>query len=74
MAKQCSDCVFYDAPPDANPLCRINAPVPADITGGGSTAAVWPQVAPTDWCGQGYNPIDGWYVEIARPQGYGGLR
>lgn len=55
MAKQCSDCIYFDS---SNSYCRRNSPTPG-LTG--SKAVVWPQVATTDWCAEGWNPIDGYY-------------
>lgn len=55
MAKVCPACAYYN---NADNTCRHDAPPPA-LTG--SAAVVWPQVKPTDWCAQGWNPVDGYY-------------
>jgi hypothetical protein len=65
MAKQCSDCIYFDDSPATqnNPVCRHNSPVPLIIAGQATkwSPAIWPEVDPSDWCGDGYNAVDGSY-------------
>lgn len=44
---QCQTCAFFHA---EKSQCRRNAPQPKSE--GQITAAVWPSVATTDWCGE----------------------
>ena len=71
MTKQCSDCVFVVSSGGATPsyYCHHDAPVPYQPASVGSSN--WPQVQATDWCGEGYNDTDGWYITIARPRSGG---
>ena len=54
MANACSDCFYVATGPQGNLRCHRNAPA-------GSTAseAVWPVVAASDWCGDGYDNVAG---------------
>lgn len=47
----CRNCTFYSA---VGSQCRRWPPLPKGMLSGGdaSARAVWPQVAPEDWCGE----------------------
>ena len=54
-AAACAKCRFFDteASNDSLGLCRYNPPV-GQV--GGDTAAVWPKVEASDWCGH-FEPV-----------------
>ena len=65
MTINCGTCIYFGK---TYSTCRAKSPVPLIAGGQTHQTVVWPIVDPVnDWCGEGYNPTDGWYDKAATP-------